>query len=72
MVRVELVPLHLPIPELVAQARMARAEIQVMEVDLLQLSASVRVLQIEAAVMTEPEVQPEALETLPEDDESST
>ncbi len=72
MVRVELVPLHLPIPELAAQARMARAEIQVMEVDLLQLSASVRVLQIEAAVMTEPEVQPEALETLPEDDESST
>ena len=47
MARVELVPLHLPIPELAAHPRMARAEVIISDVDLLQLSAGVRVLHIE-------------------------
>lgn len=49
MSRVELVPLHLPIPELANQPRMTRAEVVVSDVDLLQLSAAVRVLEIEAS-----------------------
>lgn len=48
MSRVELVPLHLPIPELATHPRMTRAEVVVADVDLLQLSAGVRVLEIEA------------------------
>ena len=72
MARVELAPLHLPIPELAAQPRMARAEIAVLDVDLLQLSASVRVLQIEAAALAAPDVQPEELESLPGNGESSS
>jgi exoribonuclease-2 len=48
MSRVELVPLHLPIPELANQPRMTRAEVLITDVDLLQLSAGVRVLGIEA------------------------
>jgi exoribonuclease-2 len=47
MSRLEDVPLHLPIPELAAHPRMTRAEIAILETDLLQLSASVRVNQIE-------------------------
>ena len=39
MSRVELVPLHLPIPELATHPRMTRAEVVVDSVDLLQLSA---------------------------------
>jgi exoribonuclease-2 len=48
MSRVELVPLHLPIPELVSHPRMTRAQVIISDVDLLQLSAAVRVLEIEA------------------------
>jgi exoribonuclease-2 len=47
MSRLEDVPLHLPIPELASHPRMTRAEIAILETDLLQLSASVRVNQIE-------------------------
>jgi exoribonuclease-2 len=49
MSRLEDVPLHLPIPELASHPRMTRAEIAILETDLLQLSASVRVHQIEKA-----------------------
>ena len=48
MSRVELVPLHLPIPELSSYPRMTRAQVVVSDIDLLQLSAAVRVLEIEA------------------------
>jgi exoribonuclease-2 len=47
MSRLEDVPLHLPIPELASHPRLTRAEIAILETDLLQLSASVRVNQIE-------------------------
>ena len=47
MSRLEDIPLHLPIPELASHPRMTRAEIAILETDLLQLSASVRVNQIE-------------------------
>ena len=50
MSRVELVPLHLPIPELATHPRMTRAEVVIAGVDLLQLSAGVRVLEIEVKV----------------------
>ena len=46
--RVELVPLHLPIPELASHPRMTRAQVIISDVDLLQLSAAVRVLEIDA------------------------
>ncbi len=48
MSRLELVPLHLPIPELASHPRMTRAEVVLTDVDLLQLSVAVRVLEIEA------------------------
>ena len=48
MSRLELIPLYLPIPELASQPRMTRAEVVVADLDLLQLSAAVRVLEIEA------------------------
>ena len=48
MSRLELIPLHLPIPELASHPRMTRAEVVIADIDLLQLSASVRVLEIEA------------------------
>ena len=48
MSRVELVPLHLPITELASHPRMTRAQVIISDVDLLQLSAAVRVLEIEA------------------------
>ena len=48
MSRVELIPLHLPIPELATHPRMMRAEVVIADVDLLQLSAGVRVLHIES------------------------
>ena len=48
MSRLEQVPLHLPVPELTNHPRMTRAEVLVSDVDLLQLSAAVRVLEIEA------------------------
>ena len=50
MSRVESIPLHLPIPELATHPRMTRAEVVIADVDLLQLSAGVRVLEIEAKV----------------------
>ncbi len=46
--RVEVVPLHIPIPELAAHPRMTRAEVVASDIDLLQLSAAIRVLEIEA------------------------
>jgi len=58
MSRVELVPLHLPIPELASHPRMTRAEVLLADIDLLQLSAAVRVLEIEAKVEL-PEVSSE-------------
>ena len=63
MSRVELVPLHLPIPELATHPRMTRAEVVVDGVDLLQLNAAVRVLGIE--VKAEPEAK--AAEEIEED-----
>jgi len=47
MSRVESIPLHLPIPEMASHPRMTRAHVKVSDVDLLQLSAAVRVLEIE-------------------------
>jgi exoribonuclease-2 len=55
MSRVEPIPLQLPIPELASHPRMTRAEVVVANIDLLQLSAAVRVLEIEAKV--EPEAK---------------
>ena len=69
MSRVELVPLHLPIPELASHPRMTRAEVVIADVDLLQLSAGVRVLEIEAkldAPEKESADQAEGLELDPE------
>jgi exoribonuclease-2 len=48
MSRLEPIPLHLPIPELATHPRMTRAQVQIDSVDLLQLSAGVRVLEIES------------------------
>ena len=48
MSRVEEIPLHLSIPELAAHPRMTRAEVAILSVDLLQLSAEVRVVHIES------------------------
>ena len=50
MSRLELVPLHLPIPELASHPRMTRAQVVLSDTDLLQLSAAIRVLEIEAKV----------------------
>ena len=50
MSRVELVPLHITIPELATHPRMTRAQVVIADVDLLQLAASVRVLEIESPV----------------------
>ena len=47
MSRVEPIPLHLPIPEMASHPRMTRALVKVSDVDLLQLSAVVRVIEIE-------------------------
>ena len=64
MSRVELVPLHLPIPELATHPRMTRAEVVITDVDLLQLSAGVRVLEIEAKLeASEKESADQALES---------
>jgi exoribonuclease-2 len=61
MSRLEDIPLHLPIPELASHPRMTRAEIAILETDLLQLSASVRVNQIEKSEAAPPELDtPEA------------
>ena len=58
MSRLELVPLHLPIPELASHPRMTRAEVVLADIDLLQLTAAVRVLEIEAKLEV-PEVSTE-------------
>jgi len=50
MSRLELVPLHLPIPELACHPRMTRAQVVLSDTDLLQLSAAIRVLEIETKV----------------------
>ncbi|MFZ4118732.1 MAG: ribonuclease catalytic domain-containing protein [Polynucleobacter sp.] len=73
MSRIEDIPLHLPIPELALQPRMTRAEIAILETDLLQLSASVRVHQIEKSepVPIEsnvPETEQPAVDAAPLDD----
>jgi exoribonuclease-2 len=47
MSRLESVPLHLPVPELAVHPRMTRAQVMVSDIDLLQLSAAVRVLEVE-------------------------
>ena len=52
MSRVEPIPLHLPIPELSSHPRMTRAHVKVSDVDLLQLTAAVRVLEIESGGQT--------------------
>jgi exoribonuclease II len=52
------VPLHLPIPELATHPRLTRAVVVLGDIDLLQLSAGVRVLEIEAKVET-PEISTE-------------
>ena len=67
MSRLELVPLHLPIPELATHPRMTRAEVVIADVDLLQLSAGVRVLEIEEKIdsseaIQDPSVEPESVE----------
>ena len=70
MSRVELVPLHLSIPELATHPRMTRAEVVIADVDLLQLSAGVRVLEIEAKVEApEKAAEPEPSDN-PEEDAS--
>ena len=71
MSRVELVPLHLPIPELSTHPRMTRAQVMVSDIDLLQLSAAVRVLEIEAKEGVPEKVEEEASQetpTKPEED----
>ncbi|MBU3574663.1 ribonuclease catalytic domain-containing protein [Polynucleobacter sp. UK-Mo-2m-Kol15] len=58
MSRVEPVPLHLPIPELASHPRMTRAEVNIAEVDLLQLTAAVRVVHIETPEAPESDASP--------------
>ena len=58
MSRVEPVPLHLPVPELATHPRMTRAEVSVADVDLLQLTAGVRVLHIETPEVPESDASP--------------
>ena len=58
MSRVEPVPLHLPVPELATRPRMTRAEVSVADVDLLQLTAGIRVLHIETPEVPESDASP--------------
>ena len=58
MSRVEPIPLHLPIPELSTHPRMTRAEVSISDVDLLQLSAGVRLLHIETPEVLESDASP--------------
>ncbi|QWE16859.1 ribonuclease catalytic domain-containing protein [Polynucleobacter sp. AP-Nino-20-G2] len=58
MSRVEPIPLHLPVPELATHPRMTRAEVMISDVDLLQLTAGVRVLQIESPEVLESNATP--------------
>ena len=60
MSRLELVPLHLPIPELAQHPRMTRAQVSISDIDLLQLSAAVRVLELETpSVSVEEDASPD-------------
>ena len=52
-VRLEQIPLRLNIPELAEQARGVSVEIEILKVDLLELSASVRVIQIKEQIAQE-------------------
>ncbi len=73
MSRVEPIPLHLPIPELASHPRMTRAEVVVEGVDLLQLTAAVRVLEIEAKAESPDIAAEEAVDTpLVDADEDAT
>ena len=58
MSRVESVPLHLSVPELASHPRMTRAEVSIADVDLLQLTAGVRVLHIETLQVSESDASP--------------
>lgn len=58
MSRVEPIPLHLPIPELATHPRMTRAEVSITDVDLLQLTAGVRVLHVETPEVPESDASP--------------
>ena len=58
MSRVEPIPLHLPVPELATHPRMTRAEVSIADVDLLQLTAGVRILQIETPEVPESDASP--------------
>jgi exoribonuclease-2 len=57
MSRLELVPLHIAIPELAAHPRMTRAQVAIADVDLLQLAAGVRVLEIESPAKIAQEIE---------------
>ena len=46
MVRIELIPLRLFVPELMQAARGSRVKVEIMSIDLLMLSASVRVIEL--------------------------
>ncbi len=59
MSRVEPIPLHLPIPELASHPRMTRAQVSISDVDLLQLSAQVRVLHVETPPAPESDANPD-------------
>ena len=56
MSRLESVPLHIPVPELAAHPRMTRAQVVIADVDLLQLGAGVRVLEIETPAKVAEEI----------------
>jgi exoribonuclease-2 len=58
MSRVEPIPLHLPIPELATHPRMTRAEVSIADIDLLQLSAGIRILHIETPEVPESDATP--------------
>jgi exoribonuclease-2 len=58
MSRVEPIPLHLPVPELATHPRLTRAEVSIADVDLLQLTAGVRILQIETPEVPESDASP--------------
>jgi exoribonuclease-2 len=51
--RVEEIPLRLSVPELAEQARGARAEVEVFEIDFLSLEASVRYLGVIESAVTD-------------------
>jgi hypothetical protein len=46
MVRVELIPLRLFVPELMQAARGSRVKVEIISIDLLMLTASVRVVEL--------------------------